>query len=179
MELTKRKPNRLKAYDYSQNGIYFLTICTAEKRPILSKIENSSGIVSNNLFRTDSVDSQNSHHIVGANCVRLSKIGEIVENEIRKINFVYDNVCVDNYVIMPNHIHLMIRLNSRVDVQNAPTISRIVKQFKGSITKQLGRSIWQKSYYDHIIRDDVDYNTKWQYIDENPIKWTDDELYQQ
>lgn len=92
------------------------------------------------------------------------------------MNTVYENVFVDNYVIMPNHIHLIIRIESG-RTQFAPTIGRIIKQFKGSITKQIGKSIWQKSFYDHIIRDDYDYQTKWQYIDENPGKWLEDELY--
>ncbi len=148
----KRKPNRLTDYDYTQNGAYFITICVNDRKPILSSIT------------------------VGANCVRLSKVGIVIKNEIDKMNTVYENVFVDNYVIMPNHIHLIIRIESG-RTQFAPTIGRIIKQFKGSITKQIGKSIWQKSFYDHIIRDDYDYQTKWQYIDENPGKWLEDELY--
>ncbi|MDD6659160.1 MAG: hypothetical protein PUE60_03715 [Eubacteriales bacterium] len=148
----KRKPNRLTDYDYTQNGAYFITICVNDRKPILYSIT------------------------VGANCVRLSKVGIVINNEIDKMNTVYENVFVDNYVIMPNHIHLIIRIESR-RTQFAPTIGRIIKQFKGSITKQIGKSIWQKSFYDHIIRDDYDYQTKWQYIDENPGKWLEDELY--
>lgn len=148
----KRKPNRLTDYDYTQNGAYFITICVNDRKPILSSIT------------------------VGENCVRLSKVGIVIKNEIDKMNTVYENVFVDNYVIMPNHIHLIIRIESG-RTQFAPTIGRIIKQFKGSITKQIGKSIWQKSFYDHIIRDDYDYQTKWQYIDENPGKWLEDELY--
>lgn len=55
--------------------------------------------------------------------------------------------------------------------QFAPTLSRMVKQFKGSVTKQLGRAIWQKSYFDHIVRDDIDYEEKWNYIVKNPNKY--------
>lgn len=148
----KRKPNRLTDYDYTQNGAYFITICVNDRKPILSSIT------------------------IGDNCVRLSKVGIVIKNEIDKMNMVYENVFVDNYVIMPNHIHLIIRIESG-RTQFAPTIGRIIKQFKGSITKQIGKSIWQKSFYDHIIRDDYDYQTKWQYIDENPGKWLEDELY--
>ena len=60
----------------------------------------------------------------------------------------------------------------------APTISRIIQQAKGYVTKQLGTSIWQKLYYDHIIRDEEDYFTKWQYIENNATKWFEDEMYQ-
>lgn len=148
----KRKPNRLTDYDYTQNGAYFITICVNDRKSILSSIT------------------------LGANCVRLSKVGIVIKNEIDIMNTVYENVFVDNYVIMPNHIHLIIRIESG-RTQFAPTIGRIIKQFKGSITKQIGKSIWQKSFYDHIIRDDYDYQTKWQYIDENPDKWLEDELY--
>ena len=53
----------------------------------------------------------------------------------------------------------------------------VIKQFKGAVSKEVGMSVWQKGFYDHIIRDDEDYQIKYQYIDENPIKWTEDELY--
>ena len=91
---------------------------------------------------------------VGAICVRpldqlpLSKIGIVIENEIYKLNTVYENIKVDKYQIMPNHIHLIIFIyeDSNGRTQFAPTISRIIKQFKGSITKQIGFSIWQKTF---------------------------------
>ena len=151
MEFQKRKPNRLENFDYSQNGVYFITICAKDRKPILSA--------------------------VGANFVRPTKIGTVVENEINRISSIYDSVSIDKYVIMPNHIHLLIRIENNGRTQFAPTISRIIKQFKGSVTKQLGESIWQKSFYDHIIRDEYDYLAKWKYIDDNPAKWAEDELY--
>lgn len=162
MELKTRKPNRLKDYDYSQNGAYFIMICIKDRKPILSQI------------------------IVGENCVLpticLTNVGETIKKEIEKIHSIYDNVLIDNYIIMPNHIHLIIRIdnNGRTQygrTQFSPTINRIIKQFKGSITKQIGKSIWQKSFYDHIIRDEIDYQNVWQYIDENPTKWKEDRLY--
>ena len=151
-----RKQNRLKEYDYSQNGYYFITVCTAEKRKILCDIS------------------------VGANCVRpnitLSKIGKLVDENIGKLNSIYETVCVDKYVVMPNHIHLIVVIqNGRT--QFAPTLSRIVKQFKGKITKQVGFCIWQKSFYDHVIRDEKDYLRIWEYIENNPAKWTEDKYY--
>ena len=103
-----RKHNRLKEYDYSQNGYYFITICTAERRKILCDIS------------------------VGANCVRpkttFSEIGKLVAENISILNDIYETVRVDKYVIMPNHIHLIVVIqNGRT--QFAPTISRIIKQF--------------------------------------------------
>ncbi len=172
MKLQKRKPNRLKNYDYSQNGAYFITICTNERKPILSRI---------------SVGASNAR----PNEIKLTDIGIVVEQGIKGITEHYDNVFVDNYVIMPNHIHLIIR----IDIDNgrampaptegngrpmvAPTVSRIIQQLKGYVTKQIGEPVWQKLYYDHIIRDEFDYFTKWQYIDNNPAKWLEDELYKE
>lgn len=155
MEQRRRKPNRLKDYDYSQNGAYFITICIDDRKPILS------------------------HIAVGATCGRLSETGTVVENEIQKLNTVYENVFIDNYVIMPNHVHMIIRIeNDDGRPQVAPTISRIIQQFKGSVTTQIKKSIWQKGFYDHIIRDEYDYQIKWLYIDDNPIKRAEDELHQ-
>lgn len=142
MDLPKRKNIRLNDYNYSSNGAYFITICTKNKENLLWKN-------------------------VGANCVRpldqlpLSKIGIVIENEIYKLNTVYENIKVDKYQIMPNHIHLIIFIyeDSNGRTQFAPTISRIIKQFKGSITKQIGFSIWQKSFYDRIIRNENEYQS--------------------
>lgn len=154
MDLPKRKNIRLHNYNYSYNGAYFITICTKNKEKLLWKN-------------------------VGANCVRpldqlpLSKIGIVIENEIYKLNTVYENIKVDKYQIMPNHIHLIIFIyeDSNGRTQFAPTISRIIKQFKGSITKQIGFSIWQKSFYDRIIRNEKEYQEVWSYIHNNPLKY--------
>ncbi|MCL2592922.1 MAG: hypothetical protein FWD82_06110 [Defluviitaleaceae bacterium] len=152
--MEKRKSNRLKDYDYSSNGSYFITICTKDHAKILSQI-------------------------VGANCVRpkLSKIGEVVENEITKLSNIYDNVSVNCYVIMPNHIHMIILIQKEGRTQFAPTISRIIKQFKGTITKQAGFSPWQKSFHDHIIRNEKNFITISEYIKNNPINWKNDCFY--
>ncbi len=154
MALQKRKANRLSDFDYSAAGCYFITICTAEKQKILCSI-------------------------VGANCVRpqimLSKIGQIIKNNIDILDKTYQTVSVDRYVIMPNHLHLILRIDGRT--QFAPTISRVIKQFKGSITKQVGIPIWQKSFYDHIIRDEKDYLRICEYIEHNPAKWAEDKYF--
>lgn len=154
MDLPKRKNIRLNDYNYSSNGAYFITICTKNKENLLWKN-------------------------VVANCVRpldqlpLSKIGIVIENEIYKLNTVYENIKVDKYQIMPNHIHLIIFIyeDSNGRTQFAPTISRIIKQFKGSITKQIEFSIWQKSFYDRIIRNEKGYQEVWNYIHNNPLKY--------
>lgn len=159
MEKKERKLNRLKNYDYSQNGAYFITICTKGRSPILSKITVGTSIA--------------------RPCeIHLSQIGAIVEKGIKGIEQHYESVFVDNYVIMPNHVHMIICIdNKERRAMLVPTVSRIIQQFKGYVTKQIGKSIWQYKFYDHIIRDDIDYMTKYQYIDENPLKWAEDKYY--
>lgn len=159
MEISpKRKPNRLADYDYSSNGAYFITICTKNKEHLLSQI------------------------IVGADTIRpnrikLSKYGTIAENAINQINMHYENVFVDNYVIMPNHIHILLRIeNTGGRMVSAPTVVGSLKRY---ISTKAGVSLWQKSFYDHIIRDDNDYLVHLQYIENNPAEWLlgEDEYY--
>ncbi len=152
-KLPKRKQYRLPNYDYSSNGAYFITICTNNKKHLLSSIA------------------------VGTTTGRppetvLTETGIIVDEAITQIPVHYEGVFVDNYVIMPNHIHMIIRIdrnNGRAML--VPTVSRIIQQMKGYVTKKAGFPVWQEKSYDHIIRDDYDYMTKYQYIDDNPAKW--------
>ena len=164
--LPKRKRNRLNGYDYSTNGMYFVTICTKGREKIL--------------WDNDQYDG----NIVGANCVRplsdirLSSYGTAVKNEIEKIESIYNGIIkIENYVIMPNHIHLLIFIDSYGRIQFAPTLSRVIKQFKGVITKQIGKSIFQRSFHDHIVRDDEEYKMIYNYIESNPSLWTEDCFY--
>ena len=89
------------------------------------------------------------------------------------MNTIYDSVRVDKYCIMPDHIHFILYIDTDETgrTQFAPTISRVTKQFKGSITKQVGRPIWQKSFYDHGIRNQQDYKEIGEYIENNPLKY--------
>ena len=156
MDYQTRKPNRLPDYDYSQNGAYFITICTKDSKCILSQIVEDTS--------------------VGATCGRpkiiLTKIGEIVENEIKILNTVYYGVKVHNYFFLPyNFIFLIFFYIQTGRPPAAPTISRAIQQFKGKVTKTAKQPIWQKGFHDHIIRNEEDYLTRWQYIDENPKKW--------
>ena len=159
MVLPKRKRNRLRDYDYSMPGAYFVTICTKDRR---------------NLFWEN----------VGASIARpqdvvLSYYGRVTETAIRGISSHYPAVTVDRYVIMPNHVHLLLRIETDTDGRPmvAPTISRIVQQMKGYTTKQIGYTIWQKLFHDHVIRNERDYQKIWNYIEGNPMKWVDDCFY--
>lgn len=120
------------------------------------------------------------HSVRPSSCeVRLSPIGAIVDVAIQNIHRAYPTVTVDHYVIMPNHIHIIIVIKSVADgrTQFAPTVSRIIKQFKGSITKKIGRPIWQKSFFDRVIRNEDEHMAILQYIEENPKAWALDEYY--
>ena len=156
-----RKNNRLSEYDYNSIGAYFITICVKDKQKILS-------------------------HIVGDGAldvpkVELTHIGKIVDKYIRSTNNI-ENVTVDKYVIMPNHIHILVSITADKRDVEAPSptnklIPRVVSALKRLSNREIGYNIFQRSYYDHIIRNRHDYDAAWQYIDENPIKWTSDEFY--
>ena len=158
MKLPKRKPTRLNGYDYSTPGTYFLTICVKDRKQLLSKIVGDDA------------------YIVPQN--NLSEIGLICDKYINNINIKYENVTVDKYVIMPNHIHLIIFLHGTMRA-SSPTksIESIIRSFKTLVTKEIGNSIWQRSYHDHIIRGEKEYRKIWEYIDTNPIKWESDCFY--
>ena len=150
MELPKRKRNRLSDYDYSQNGAYFITICTKDRKPILSAI-------------------------VGDDAYIVPKpYGRIAEKYICNVQE------IEKYVIMPDHIHILIRLDNGSMWASTPTsanegsknrIASIVRSIKVLVTKEIGESIFQRSYYDHVIRNQRDYDETWEYIENNPRKW--------
>ena len=159
MELPKRKPNRLKDFDYSQPNAYFITICTKNKEMLFWENVGAS--------------------IARPEDVRLSKYGKIVVEAIEKISTIYPVITVDNYVVMPNHIHLLMQIHSDSSgrAMLAPTISIVIQQMKGYATKKIGRSIWQKLFHDHVIRDEKGYLKIWNYIEGNPSKWEEDCFY--
>ncbi len=165
-ELPKRKQIRIENYDYSTPGAYFITVCTANREKIFWS--NRRGELCSPADNTNTGDQRSSLR------VELSNLGNIVDAEIQKLNTIYDAVRVDKYCIMPDHIHFILSIDTDENgrTQFAPTISRVMKQFKGSITKQIGRSIWQKSFHDHGIRNQQDYDEIWEYIENNPLKYT-------
>lgn len=160
MEWNKRKPNRLTGYDYSKNGAYFITICVKDKRELF----------------WNSVGTPTAHPQAAE---RLSEYGIAVDKAINNIPNHYPCVSVDKYVVMPNHIHLILRWDSPGNgrAMRAPTVSTVINQMKGYVTKQIGFSLWQKLFHDHIIRSDEEYAKIWEYIDTNPLKWEDDCYY--
>lgn len=142
-----RKKLRLNGFDYSTNGAYFVTLCTINRKCILSSIRKSG-----NYSYPE---------------VKLTDIGLIVKKYMNNIPG------ITNYVIMPNHIHLIVE---KENILNS-VLSNDIRSFKTLVTKEVGFQIWQSSFYDHIIRDDYDYNVHLQYINDNPIKWCEDKYY--
>ena len=124
---------------------------------------------------------------VGADIIRphaltLSQYGCFVEEAIQNISHHYVGVTVDKYVVMPNHVHMILKLSYKDGrMISAPTkeIPIVVGQMKRIVSKRAGFPIWQKSYHDHIIRDEADYRRIWEYIDTNPAKWREDCYYEE
>lgn len=154
--LPKRKSLRIGDFDYSTAGAYFITLCTQNRETIFW-----------NLRRGDLWSPAENQSLP------LSHAGLMAEAEIQRLTTIYPAIRVDNYCIMPDHVHLILTVHPDDDgrAQLAPTISRVVQQFKGAVTKKIGRPIWQKSYFDHVIRGQRDYEEIWRYIEENPLKY--------
>ena len=158
--LPKRKNIRLKEYDYSQNGAYFITICTKDRQYLFGP--------------------------VGADSISARIIATTFENTIKQ----YSGVSAPIFVVMPNHFHALI-LVERADMESAPTISDVVQTFKRYSTAEYSRlvhqgilppydkQVWQRGFYDHVIRNQTDYDDIYRYIENNPAQWELDELYTQ
>ena len=166
-ELPKRKPTRLNGFDYSRGGAYFITICTQDRKRILSTIE-----------RTKNINSVGE----GFALPQLTRIGQITEEWLNKTNDHFANTEIGDYVIMPNHIHLILLLedtSGRADP--SPTVSSIIGWLKYNVTKSAnlpkGQRLFQRSFYDRIIRNNDEYMEICNYIRLNPDNWEIDELY--
>lgn len=169
--MIKRKNTRLKNYDYSQSGYYFITVCTYEKQHLFGKI----------------IDNQ----------IMLNEYGKIVHQELLQIPSRFSHVKLDKFVVMPNHIHIIIVIvgngldhsafpdNHVTQAERSrpfPTIPKILGLYKSGSARRIHElnnkiTVWQKSYYDHIIRKESEYREIRQYIDTNPLKWEIDAYF--
>ena len=170
-DLPIRKRNRLQGYDYSKNGVYFVTICAKDRHEIFSQISVGDGL---------------------ARPV-LTDIGKEIVNMIDYINNRYNECEIVQFVIMPNHIHLIIRIAgdglvcpAEADIANldgtgraspSPTLGNIVCGLKSGVSRIVGFSPWQRSFHDHIIRNDEEYSQIAEYIHRNPTLWQEDCFY--
>ena len=155
-ELPVRKRIRLRGYDYSREGVYFVTVCVKDRHELFGSID----VGATALGRTCPI-------------VTLTPLGECLNETIQLAN--KENVSIEKYVIMPNHIHMIIALSAG-DRGRSP-LQYVIRNIKSYVTKQAGFSPWQKSFHDYIIRTKADYQRISQYIDENPRKWTEDCYY--
>lgn len=155
-DLSQRKRIRLQEYDYSQNNFYFVTICTADKEHLFGMGE------------------------------RLTAFGLCAEKHLHRIQSFFPCVRVDKHVIMPNHIHAIIAIEhdptARKNACPTPTLGTVIGNYKAAVSREIHQSepdqtVWQNRYYDHVIRNQRDYEAIWQYIDENPLKWESDEYF--
>ena len=146
-ELPKRKQIRLKNYDYSENGYYFITICTHNRQPLFFKP-------------------------VGATlCGRPGNPDKMIIKWLNEIKNKYEKTTVCNYVIMHDHIHLILIINSDNGRQvAAPTVMRVIGNMKRFASKEAKFSLWQKSFYEHVIRDEADYKKILEYMETNVLK---------
>ena len=149
---------RLKDYDYSQTGGYFITFCTENRAPVLSCIT-----VGKAALRLPQVE--------------LTEYGRITEKYIQNISVAYPHISVENYVIMPNHVHLLLLVGDGGQGAARPTVSAVVRSIKALVRKETGKSLFQNSFYDHILRDEQDFLIHWDYIETNPGKWAEDEYH--
>lgn len=156
-EFPCRKNLRLKEYNYAQNGAYYVTICVNDRLQILSTV------------------GADAHGGPNLN-VELTVTGKMVEKYISNINTVYEHVTVDTCVIMPDHVHLILMIDCPNGSPRAatPTVSipQIMNSLKTLTSKAFGRTLWQRNYYEKIIRSEKELQEVRTYIMNNPLrKW--------
>ena len=172
-EKKRRKELRIKQYDYSSAGAYFVTICIKNRRRILSEIIKPVGV--------------GAHDDPFYRETQLTEIGRIVEKNLLSSENI-SGVKIDRYVIMPNHLHVIIVLDpdkyikrqngsSRAPTPTNEMLPHIISTFKRFCNKEIGNNIFQRGYIEHIVRDKDDYETRAKYIYENPMRWYYDEMY--
>ena len=177
IEYSVRKKPRLKGFNYGSIGAYFITVCAKGRQSIFGKVE----------WRTGDGAPYDAGFDVGRTVpgapypiVCLSDAGIVVDEQIKLLNYFYPDIMVDNYVIMPNHIHILISITKEdnekysKNVEKIPRIIGTIKRFTNAKAKQ---QLWQTSYHDHIIRDENDYINHWTYITDNPARWAEDEYF--
>ncbi len=170
MTLPKRKPIRLKEFSYSNGGSYFLTLCVQDRQKILSKIEPLFECKFVNELPRDVYPFDGDDRYLR---VIPTEIGKITEKYILSSEKI-QGVIIDDYVIMPDHVHIVVSITDesvlKQEVKNEK-IPKIVSALKRLIQKEVGRPIFQRAYYDHVIRNHEDYENILAYIHQNPARW--------
>ena len=177
-DLKKRKTVRLKGFNYNAENVFFITICTQQKQCTLSDIVEP--------YTSDYAPALDPT----VSLVRLLPYGVIADKYIKQLDDFYPEIEIKRYVIMPNHIHLLVRTKTNeicdliedenkeyISTLQNSIISRFISTFKRFCNKEIGKNIWQYRSYDHVIRSEHDYDIHMKYIAENPWRWRQDELY--
>lgn len=159
-EIHHRHSIRLRDYDYSQIGAYFITICTHDRNCLFGNI----------------IDDK----------MLLNEFGMLVHGEWIKSAQIRMEIKIDEFIVMPNHIHGIVIIDRKGDRPVAPTIGSLIGGFKSTATKQINEirkmprvPVWQRNYYEHIIRNEKSlYNIR-EYIVNNPLNWKQDEMYKE
>ena len=170
-EIHHRRSIRLKGYDYSQNGAYFVTLCNWNRECVLGEIAE--------------VKAEKPEMV-------LNEYGKIVRDEWIRTALIRQEIEIGEFIVMPNHFHGIVFIQGRGDRPVALTEDRpgpksksvgsFLAGFKSIATKRVneirqspGAPVWQRNYYEHIIRDESEYNRIREYIINNPANWHDDE----
>ena len=164
----RRKDIRIPEFDYSQPGAFFVTIVTKDRKTLFGQVNNGKMVLNN--------------------------VGKLAEEVWLALATHFPNVELGECVIMPNHVHGIISINveathasplPRISKGPAPgSIGAIIGSFKSAVTKRVhqiskntNNNLWQRNYYEHIIRNDRDYQAIYEYIHANPLNWEKDEEY--
>ncbi|MCK4730578.1 MAG: transposase [Candidatus Aenigmarchaeota archaeon] len=181
-KILTRKNNRLRNYNYSDNGWYFVTICSRGRKNIFVEINNK--YVGEGL-----APSRDNTPVQYKDNIKLSKIGKIIDKQWNDIPNQYDNIELDEYIIMPNHIHGIMIVDNQVELREgaspSPTICDVIRSFKSKSSLEylkyikqnnldISGKIWQRSFYDHIIRNERSLDAVREYISNNPENWEQD-----
>lgn len=142
--LPQRKNVRLQHFDYHSNGYYFITICCLDKRPLLGTLHQGE--------------------------IHVSLDGQHLLEEMLSLERTLRGISVYDYVIMPNHFHLVVEIQ-REEGETGMGVSGFVRLLKGNVTKRSGKSLWQRGYYEHVIRQDESLQEIVQYMKNNPRRW--------
>lgn len=180
-----RRSIRLKGYDYSKSGSYFITICAHDRQCLFGDVVGAG---------SEPAPIGNKKIFSEFAKVQLNEFGEIILDTWFNLTNHNDNIKLDEFIIMPNHVHgiIMIMDNSkgicfnRAGLEPAPTkqngLSEIIRQFKTFSAKRInklkgaqGKPVWQRNYYERIIRNEKELNIKRKYIINNPINWAGDD----
>ncbi len=171
-QLPNRKRLRLRNYNYSWEGSYFITICSKDRECIFGRVIKDY-IDNDNILAVEKKIAVDAH-------VELSVTGEIVRKYIETGHTAYRNMFVETYVIMPNHLHLLLYVKGNKAFSNCSNsaVPNFVSALKHLINNECGKNIFQRSYNDHIIRNDKEFDKIYDYIEYNPQCWEKDCFYE-